>query len=79
MKHHLPSQLRRLSCGWLLLALLGQAALSACGSSTAPAGSDATGAAALHCAPASAKPDGSAARTVTQTAALCAPQPQRRS
>lgn len=79
MKHNLPSQLRRLSCGWLLLALLGQAALSACGSSTAPAGSDATGTAALHCAPATAKPDGSATQTAAQTAALCAPQPQRRS
>jgi hypothetical protein len=37
-------------------------------SSSAPAGTGSTSAAALHCAPASAKPGSSA----TQTAALCA-------
>jgi len=63
----------------LLLIALG-CAMSACGSSS-PVSGDATSAV-LHCAPATAKPDDSAAQAAgatTRTAALCAPSPERHS
>ena len=66
---HLPHR-------WLLAALLGQAALCACGSSTAVQNGASGAAPALRCAPASAKPESNSG---SQTAALCAPPPERHS
>jgi hypothetical protein len=70
MKHHSLHPLHRFRHRWPLAALLGSAALCACGQSSTPA---AAGANTLHCAPASAKPDGTAEAAATS----CAPLAER--